>query len=167
MQVTMDNAPPATDSDPVGGSAEVAEPGIVQDGDLQLVVNALWASGAEAISINGQRIGATTAIRQAGQAILVDLRPVAAPYVVSAIGDPQELRNGFLRSPEASLLVKLTTDYGVVFTYARADDLHLPAGTAAELRSARPLDPDGQDRTSTVPGTDAGTATPAPTTDGG
>ena len=165
MQVTMDNAPPATDSDPVGGSAEVAQPGIVQDGDLQLVANALWAAGAEAVSINGQRIGATTAIRQAGQAILVDLHPVAAPYVVSAIGDPQDLRNGFLRSPEASLLVKLTTDYGVVFTYARSEDLHLPAGTAAELRSAEPLEPDGQERTTTGPGT--GTPTPDPTTDGG
>ena len=167
LQVTMDNAPPAADSDPVGGSDQVALAGIVQDGDLQLVVNALWASGAEAISINGQRIGATTAIRQAGDAILVDLRPVTAPYEVSAVGNSDDLANAFLSTPEATSLAQLSRDYGVVFDFARADELHLPAGTRAELRSARPLDPAEADRTATPPGSDAGTGTPAPPTDGG
>jgi uncharacterized protein YlxW (UPF0749 family) len=162
LRVTMDNAPPAADSDPVGGSDQVALAGIVQDGDLQLVVNALWASGAEAISINGQRIGSTTAIRQAGDAILVDLRPVTTPYDVSAIGDPDDLRNAFLKTPEASSLAGLSRDYGVVFEFARADELHLPAGTSAELRSARPLEPAGTD-----PGDSSGAATPDPSTDGG
>jgi uncharacterized protein YlxW (UPF0749 family) len=143
LRVTLDNAPPAAGSDPVGGSGRVSLAGIVQDGDLQLVVNALWASGAEAISINGQRIGATTAIRQAGDAILVDQRPVNRPYEVSAIGDPARLRNDFLRSPEATVVGGLSTDYGVVFEFARVDDLHLPAGTGAELHSAAPLDPAG------------------------
>jgi uncharacterized protein YlxW (UPF0749 family) len=166
MRVTMDNAPPTADSDPVGGSAEVSVPGIVQDNDLQLLVNGLWAAGAEAISINGQRIGATTAIRQAGQAILVDLRPVTAPYVVSAIGDP-DLPNAFITTPEAVSLAGLTTNYGVVFTYSRTDELHVPAGTAAELRSARPLAGAGADRTTTAPGAGTGTSTPDPTTDGG
>jgi uncharacterized protein YlxW (UPF0749 family) len=162
MRVTMDNAPPAADSDPVGGSEQVAEAGIVQDHDLQLAVNALWASGAEAVSINGQRIGATTAIRQAGGAILVDLRPVTTPYVISAVGDPDELPNAFISTPEAATLAGLTRDYGVVFTVARADDLRLPAGTSAELRSARPL---GRDKGGGTPGTDTGT--PDPSTDGG
>jgi uncharacterized protein YlxW (UPF0749 family) len=167
LQFTMDNAPPAADSDPVGGSDQVALAGIVQDGDLQLVVNALWASGAEAISINGQRIGATTAIRQAGDAILVDLRPVTAPYEVSAVGNSDDLANAFLSTPEATSLAQLSRDYGVVFDFARADELHLPAGTRAELRSARPLDPAEADRTATPPGSDAGTGTPTPRTDGG
>jgi uncharacterized protein YlxW (UPF0749 family) len=161
LLVTMDNAPPAADSDPVGGSEQVALAGIVQDGDLQLVVNALWASGAEAISINGQRLGATTAIRQAGDAILVDLRPVTTPYEVSAIGDPDDLTNAFLSTPEATSLAGLSRDYGLVFTFARDDELHLPAGTSAELRFATPLDPAEESTTST----DAGT--PDPSTDGG
>jgi uncharacterized protein YlxW (UPF0749 family) len=162
LQVTMDNAPPAADSDPVGGSEQVAEAGIVQDGDLQSLVNALWAAGAEAIDINGQRIGATTAIRQAGQAILVDLHPVNLPYVVSAIGGKQDLRNAFLLQPEVRVLSSLTRDYGVVFDFASADELHVPAGTSAELRSARPLD-QGEDPTSTG----GATGTPDPTPDGG
>ena len=154
LRVTLGNAPPAADSDPVGGSKEVAEPGIVQDGDLQLAVNALWAAGAEAISIDGQRVGATTAIRQAGQAILVDFRPVSSPYEVLAVGEPDDLARSFLASPAAGTLAQLTIDFGVVFDFAREDDLDLPAGTAAELRSAAPL-------------AEPAATTPDPPTDGG
>ena len=141
LEVTLGNAAADADSDPVGGSDEIALAGLVQDTDLQLVVNALWAAGAEAISINDQRLGPTTAIRQAGGAILVDFRPVASPYVVAAIGDPGELRNGFLSSPEAAYVAGLERDYGLTFEFARADELSLPAGSSAELRAARPLDP--------------------------
>lgn len=140
LQVTLGNAAADADSDPVGGSPEIAAAGLVQDGDLQLVVNALWAAGAEAISINGQRLGPTTAIRQAGGAILVEFRPVASPYEVSAIGDPDDLANGFLSSPEATYVAGLERDYGLTFQYARAEELSLPAATAVELRAARPLD---------------------------
>ncbi len=140
LQVTLGNAAADADSDPVGGSPEIALAGLVQDTDLQLVVNSLWAAGAEAISINDQRLGPTTAIRQAGGAILVDFRPVASPYVVSALGDPDELANGFLSSPEATYVAGLERDYGLTFEFARADELSLPAGTSVELRAARPLD---------------------------
>ena len=51
---------PKADGDPVGGRRRADPRGQVRDGDLQLVVNALWAAGAEAISINGQRLGPTT-----------------------------------------------------------------------------------------------------------
>jgi uncharacterized protein YlxW (UPF0749 family) len=141
LEVTLGNAAADADSDPVGGSPEIALAGLVQDTDLQLVVNALWAAGAEAISINGQRLGPTTAIRQAGGAILVDFRPVASPYVVSAVGDPDGLVNGFLSSPEATYVAGLERDYGLTFEFARADELSLPAGSSAELRAAQPLDP--------------------------
>ena len=169
LRVILGNAAPSADSDPVGGSQEVSGPGVVQDGDLQLVVNALWASGAEAISINGQRLAATTPIRQAGKAILVDSRPVTSPYEVSAIGDPDSLANRFVLPPEASTVAELTADYGVVFNYAEVDDLDLPAGTAAELEFAGPLDPAGA---AAGPGTGLGASTgvgtdPDPTPDGG
>ena len=172
LRVVLGNAPPAAESDPVGGSEEVALAGIVQDGDLQLAVNALWAAGAEAISIDGQRVGPTTAIRQAGGAILVDFRPVTNPYEVLAVGDPDEMANRFILDSGAVALANLTTNYGVVFDFSREDDLDLPAGTAAELRSARPLDaaapgagttPDG----TTSDGTTPDGTTPDPTTDGG
>ena len=79
------------DSVPLPASPGVAEGTVnrVTDGDLQIAVNALWAAGAEAISINGQRLSATSAIRTAGSAVLVDFRPLSPPYEVTALGDPQ------------------------------------------------------------------------------
>lgn len=138
LLVTLADAVPSANEDPVGGTA-VADPrGQVRDGDLQLVVNALWAAGAEAIGINGQRLGPTTAIRFAGQAVLVDFRPVANPYQISAIGDPRAMSAAFLASPEVGALAVVSQTFGLRFEYAEDQQLSLPAANIPELRSARP-----------------------------
>ncbi|SES71045.1 DUF881 domain-containing protein [Geodermatophilus poikilotrophus] len=139
LLVTLADAGPDADADPVGGTAEADPRGQVRDGDLQLVVNALWASGAEAVSINGQRLGPTTAIRFAGEAVLVDFRPVTNPYLVSAVGDPGSLRGRFLASPEVNALAVISDTYGLRFEFAQEDELSLPAGSLPELRSAVPV----------------------------
>ena len=64
---------------------------VVGDGELRTIVNALWAGGAEAVGVNGQRVGPQTNIRLAGSAILVNLKAVESPYTVEAIGDPDKL----------------------------------------------------------------------------
>lgn len=58
----------------------------VQDGDLQLLVNALFAAGAEAVAINENRLSAVTPIRAAGGTIVVNYRPISSPYRIVAIG---------------------------------------------------------------------------------
>ena len=92
---------------------------------------------------------------------------MTTPYEISAIGDPQDLSNAFLSTPEASVVAGLSRDYGLVFEFARDDDLALPAGTSADLRWATPLDP--ASAPSSDPGTAPGTDLVAPdrTTDGG
>lgn len=110
------------------------EPARVFDTDIQHVVNALWGAGAEAIAINGHRMSAGTAIRSAGEAILVDLKPLVSPYEIEAIGDPDGLRTGFARSLAAAQLANLGTVYGIGSSVAAAPKLHLPAGTAPKLR---------------------------------
>ena len=143
LLVTLANADPSADEDPVGGGTAEEDPREqVQDGDLQLVVNALWAAGAEAISINGQRLGPTTAIRFAGEAVLVDFRPVTNPYEISAIGDPDSLSAEFLASPEVGALAVISQTFGLRFEYAEEEELSLPAASVPELRSAVP---EGQD----------------------
>ena len=73
ITVTLDDSADAVSgSDPARGSSGFEE-GRVSAADLQIVSNGLWAAGAEAISINGQRLTTRSAIRFAGQAILVDL----------------------------------------------------------------------------------------------
>ena len=72
---------------------------VILDRDLQLVVNSLWASGAEAIAVGGVRIGPNVTIRQAGGAILVDNQPISSPYAIVAIGPPHGMQDAFERSP--------------------------------------------------------------------
>ncbi|MBO4160199.1 DUF881 domain-containing protein [Micromonospora antibiotica] len=127
---------PSKDDGAVGGDSG-AGPSRVIYSDLQKVANDLWAAGAEAIAINGQRLTATSTIRSAGAAILVDFRPVTSPYEVSAIG-PKALRDRFDDSRSAYLMRRVARDTGLSFEVRRADDLTLPAAPEPRLRYARP-----------------------------
>ncbi|TFV46217.1 DUF881 domain-containing protein [Blastococcus sp. TF02A-35] len=138
LLVTLANAEAGADDDPVGGRAGGGAR--VQDGDLQQVVNALWASGAEAISINGQRLGPTSAIRFAGEAVLVDFRPVTNPYEISALGEPDALAAAFLLDPEVRDVAGEAKNFGLRFEFAKEDELSVPAASPPELRYADPLD---------------------------
>lgn len=111
----------------------------VQDVDLQLLVNGLWTAGAEAVSINGQRITNLTAIRLAGDAITVNLRSLSQPYTISAIGDPDQLPARFVESAAGSWWLNLKSVYGLQFTMTREDSLTVPAAPPLILRHAKRL----------------------------
>jgi len=96
----------------------------VHDVDLQLVVNALWAAGAEAIAVNGQRLVATSPIRAAGETITVNFRPLVPPYKVEAIGAD---RKGFEGSEVAQRFRRWVDDYGLGFSVKTKKKLSLPA----------------------------------------
>jgi len=112
---------------------------IILDRDLQLVVNSLWASGAEAISVDGVRIGPNVTIRQAGGAILVDNNPVSSPYTVLAVGPPHAMQDVFDNSPGLRRLRLLETSYGVGVSVSAKDDLTLPAGAVRDVKFARQI----------------------------
>jgi uncharacterized protein YlxW (UPF0749 family) len=141
LKVTLADAQPDADSDPVGGKGQPNAGGQVRDSDVQLVVNALWAAGAEAISVDGQRLGPTSTIRTAGEAILVDFWPVSSPYQVSAVGNPDVLSRKFLADPQVDALAVVSQSYGLRFEFAKEDSLSLPAAAPAELHSAVPVPP--------------------------
>ncbi|WP_262284246.1 DUF881 domain-containing protein [Micromonospora sp. MA102] len=123
------------DKDAVTGAE--AGPSQVLYSDLQKVANALWAAGAEAVAVNGQRLTATSTIRQAGEAILVDYRPVTSPYEVSAIG-PGSMRDRFEDSRAADLMRDVERTTGLSFKVRDADNLTLPAAPQPRLRYAEP-----------------------------
>lgn len=85
-------------------TAGFSDTGRVRDRDLQRVANGLWASGAEAVSVNGQRLTALSAIRAAGDAILVDNRPLVPPYTVLAVGNGPRLSSDFQNSGDGLYL---------------------------------------------------------------
>jgi uncharacterized protein YlxW (UPF0749 family) len=112
--------------------------GRVIDRDLQDVVNGLWAAGAEAVAVDGVRLSSRAAIRSAGEAILVDFKPLTPPYEVRAVGRPADLEVGFLDGPSGRRLQTLSSFSGITYDLRRAEELRLPAATEPELRAAIP-----------------------------
>ena len=108
----------------------------VQDVDLQILVNELWAAGAEAVAVNGQRLTATTAIRTAGSAVLVDLVPLVNPYTVEAIGSAADLQTALARSSAGQHLATLRATYGIGVAITSQRRLQLPGAGSTVLRSA-------------------------------
>lgn len=131
LVVTLDDNPRA---DRQAGNAE----GIVLARDLAIVVNALWAAGAEAIAVDGQRLTSRSAIRFAGDAILVNFRPLVPPYTIDAIGDPDALPAAFAEGPGAAYLKSLSDNFDVVTDVRTADEVHLPAASGLTVSRARP-----------------------------
>jgi uncharacterized protein YlxW (UPF0749 family) len=129
--VEVDDAENGADS---GSSGAVTN---VLDIDLQQVVNGLWAAGAEAVSINDQRVTAMTAIRSANDVILVNFRPLEPPYEVRAVGDSRTLGSRFLEGPGGQWLLDASSTAGIQFDIRNADSLTLPAARAV-LRLAQP-----------------------------
>ncbi|MER6539855.1 DUF881 domain-containing protein [Streptomyces sp900105755] len=115
-----------------------SDTGRVRDHDLQRVVNGLWASGAEAVSINGQRLTALSAIRAAGDAILVDNRPLVPPYTVLAVGDGEKLGSRFQDSPDGLYLHALEENFDIRATISTESDVRLPAAPSVIVRTAQP-----------------------------
>lgn len=114
---------------------------VILDRDLQLVVNSLWISGAEAISVGGVRIGPNVTIRQAGGGILVDNRPIASPYAILAVGPPHAMQDVFDRSTGLQRLRLLEASYGVGVSVARGEGLALPAASVREVNFAKQIGP--------------------------
>jgi len=120
-------------------TSDFSDTGRVRDRDMQRVVNGLWAAGAEAISINGQRLTSLSAIRAAGDAILVDNRPLVPPYTILAIGDPQKLSTSFQDGADGQYLHVLQENYGIRARISEKEKLELPAAPSLIIRSATPV----------------------------
>lgn len=136
VRVVLDDAPPPEDAPDAALRGGTPLDGRVQDRDLQDLVNGLWAAGAEAVDVNGQRLTVLTAIRSAGDAVLVDFRPLSPPYVVRAIGDPAALELELLDGPTGRRLTTYASLYGLRFSLERADELSLPGAGTPQLRAA-------------------------------
>lgn len=114
--------------------------GQVRDIDLNVVVNALWSAGAEAIAINDIRIGPGTFIRQAGSVILINITPIQSPYVVTAIGDANPMSVALVRGSTGDFLSSASSVNGIALTSAADSSLSVPALDLRVTRTAHPLD---------------------------
>lgn len=111
--------------------------GVLVDQDLREVVNGLWLAGAEAIAINGHRLSARTAIRQAGSAVTVDYRSMTTPYRIEAIGEAAQLTSAFKENSGGAWLRFLRLNYGVSWTIESRSELKLAADAGLDIDRAR------------------------------
>ncbi|MGV8873545.1 MAG: DUF881 domain-containing protein [Rhodococcus sp. (in: high G+C Gram-positive bacteria)] len=113
----------------------------VLDRDIAAIVNSLWASGAEAVSVNGIRVGPNVTIRQAGGAMLLDNRPIGSPYDIDAIGPPQRIQVQFVVSDAYLRMRTVAQLYGVGFSVRPATDLELGPAVVRESFEAEEAGP--------------------------
>jgi uncharacterized protein YlxW (UPF0749 family) len=131
----------------IADSQRVVPPGenpssfIVLVDDLRDMVAALWASGAEAVAINGERLVATSSIYGVGASVLVNTAFLSPPFRIEAIG-PDGLLDRFLLSDGFRGRVGQRIEFfGLEFASAAADDLRLPAFIGnTRFRWAVPVD---------------------------
>jgi uncharacterized protein YlxW (UPF0749 family) len=107
----------------------------VQAPDLQKLANGLWAVGAEAIAVNGQRLTSLSAIRDAGSAITVNYVSLRRPYTVSAIGNPKRMGADLLDTSGGQTWATLQS-FGLKFDVNTEDNMLLPAAKRVALRYA-------------------------------
>ncbi|MCW2756120.1 MAG: hypothetical protein JWQ32_3531 [Marmoricola sp.] len=106
----------------------------VLDTDMQKLVNGLWQAGAEAISINGERLTALSPIRHAGSAITVNFTSLRRPYVILAIGNPDTLPSRFANTSSGQAWLDLQQQVGLRFAMRTESSMSLPGADVPDLR---------------------------------
>ncbi|HET8993526.1 MAG TPA: DUF881 domain-containing protein [Rhodococcus sp. (in: high G+C Gram-positive bacteria)] len=102
---------------------------VVHQQDVQSVLNAMWAGGAEAISMQDQRIVATSAPRCIGNTLLLHGRTYSPPYVITALGDSAKIAASLDAEPGVRIFKQYSTRYGLGFTQQVGSELTVPAYT--------------------------------------
>lgn len=98
---------------------------IVHYDQLELLVNELWAAGAEAITVNNYRLVSTSGFSCAGTTILIDTKRLAPPYTIEAIGAPDNLKNALMMP--GGFVEQQILSFNLKFSIQMVDDLMLPA----------------------------------------
>lgn len=136
VTVALDDAPrrkgrPALSGDP--------NDLVVHQQDVQSVVNALWAGGAEAMTLMGQRIVSTSAVRCVGNTVVLHGRVYSPPFVVTAVGDPASLRDALDAEPGVALFRDYVDRFGLGYDVSTSRQSTLPAYTGPlELPNVMP-----------------------------
>jgi uncharacterized protein YlxW (UPF0749 family) len=100
---------------------------ILHEYDLRDMLNTLWAAGAEAISINGERIVSNSSLYCVGTTIICNATRLSPPYVVSALGDPEALAAALQTSPQMEKFNQRAIIYDLPISIQQSSDVTIPA----------------------------------------
>jgi uncharacterized protein YlxW (UPF0749 family) len=125
LSVTLDDAPP----EPNGAQPGNVSPDnlVIHQSDVQGVVNAMWAAGADGVAIMGQRLIATSAVICVGNTLLLQGRTYSPPFVVTAIGDAAAIRAQLAVSPQVAVFQQAVEDFGLTFSVRERPEVTVPA----------------------------------------
>jgi uncharacterized protein YlxW (UPF0749 family) len=129
VEVVLEDGRPAPAGD---GGPDLAR---VLDTDIQLTVNGLFAAGADAVAVNGQRITVLSPIRSAGEAVLVGFLPLTPPYRVVAVGSAT-VADAFEAGPARAELRQLEATYGMQVDVDVLDEATVPGRSDLRARYA-------------------------------
>jgi uncharacterized protein YlxW (UPF0749 family) len=130
VTVVLDDAPYRPDQPlPDGATPDDL---VVHQQDVQAVVNALWAGGAEAMSIMGVRVISTSAVRCVGNTLLLHDRVYSPPFRIRAIGDPRRIVAELDQSPGVRLYRAAAEDFGLGYDVTVRENVKIPAFEGAE-----------------------------------
>jgi uncharacterized protein YlxW (UPF0749 family) len=129
VEITLDDAP----SRPDGTLPANARPDdlVIHQSDVQAVVNAVWASGADGVAIMDQRLDATSAVRCVGNVLLLQGRTYSPPFVITAIGDVDAVKAQLAASPQVDLLQQAVDAFGLTFAVRAKPQVTLPEFTGS------------------------------------
>jgi uncharacterized protein YlxW (UPF0749 family) len=129
LTVTLDDAPLPNN---LGEDSEFnTEDYLVHQQDLEGVINALWAGGAEALSVMDQRIVSTSTVQCEGPVLLLNGRTFYPPYTVSAIGDADAMRDALDDSIAVRDYRAWADRIGLTYNVTGEDDIRMPAFTGS------------------------------------
>ena len=136
VTVSLDDAPRRAGRPPVSDDPDDL---VVHQQDVQAVVNALWAGGAEAMTLMGQRVASTSAVRCVGNTVVLHGRVYSPPFVVSAVGDPEALSRALAEDPGVLYFQTFVERFGLGYTVETVRTLELPPYDGPlELPNVRP-----------------------------
>ena len=124
LSVALDDAPRRKGRPVLSGDPNDL---VVHQQDVQSVVNALWAGGAEAMTLMGQRIVSTSAVRCVGNTVVLHGRVYSPPFVVTAVGDPTRLRDALAAEPGVALFRDYVDRFGLGYDVTSRRQITLPA----------------------------------------
>jgi uncharacterized protein YlxW (UPF0749 family) len=104
---------------------------VVHQQDVQAVVNALWSGGAEAMTLQGQRVISTSAVRCVGNTLLLHGIVYSPPYIVQAIGDPQKMQQALDDAADVIIYKQYVAAYQLGYKVDLEGDVTMPAYTGA------------------------------------
>jgi uncharacterized protein YlxW (UPF0749 family) len=124
LSVTLDDAKRTASSLPKGYTADDL---VVHQQDVQSVVNALWAGGAEVMMLMDQRVISTSAVRCVGNTLILKGRVYSPPYVIQAIGDVSTLRSALDRSEQVKIYRQYVDLFGLGYDVTLNGQASFPA----------------------------------------